>query len=266
MDKGTLIYLDPNDVYDIKWDPVWGCKGRCPYCNARNEAKLVSSYVRNYQHDYRYIAKREYDYMKSQGIIIDQQEFADRLKHFVPTFIQNAFHEKLPKKPMIILVGVMTDINYWERKWMTEVIHKIKQCPQHIFRFLTKRPEVYSRYSFPKNCWLGVSVNKNNELHKLDFSCENNVKYIQIMPILEKIDVRHIPYKGVSWISVGQESGDREEKVIPKREWIKSIADCCRTNNIPLYLVDGLRDIYPEKIKEFHKEHYAFKKGKEVNK
>ncbi|GAH27769.1 unnamed protein product, partial [marine sediment metagenome] len=49
------------------------------------------------------------------------------------------------------------------------------------------------------------------------------------------------------------ETGNRKNKIIPKKEWIENIIDYCKRDKIPIYLKDSLKDIYPEEIKEFPK-------------
>lgn len=248
---------------DSFWDPVWGCKNNCPYCYGREYSAPEGNEAMFDFSNYILLAKQEYDYMKSKGITINQDNFADRLKNFIPTFIESNFNIELPETPQIIWANSMTDICYWKQKWIIKVLNKIKKYPQHIFRFLTRFPDVYLRYDFPENCWLGVTIDKNADLYKMNFTCWGRIKCVTLQALQEKIDVGYIDYvsKGaiynprihqkIDWLLVGNETRKREGTVVPTIDWIESIVDCCRRNDIPVFLKPSLMDIYPEQIREF---------------
>jgi len=214
----------------MTFNPVVGCKNNCSYCYARrinNRFKFIEDWNK-------------------------------------PEWRENSFNKTFPSKPQRIFVGSMSETAHWEEKWMFQVLKKIRQYPQHIFQFLTKYPEVYLRYKFPENCWLGATVVNNDELYKMDFTCGNRIKFISIEPILEKIDARYIEYMNtghffsiiyqkINWVILGSETGNRKGKIIPKKEWIEDIVNCCKENKIPVYLKDSLKEIYPVEIKEFPK-------------
>ena len=172
---------------------------------------------------------------------------------FKPTFLYSQIGKKLPKKPQRIFVGSMSEIYYWEKFWIEGVIKKIRLYPQHTFIFLTKHPEVYRRYVFPKNCWLGVTITNNKMLYSMEdvFTYQKRIKFISIEPILEHIDIRFIDYLDIDLIIVGAETGNRKGRIVPKKEWIEAIINYCREINIPVYLKDSLKGIYPGEVKEF---------------
>ncbi len=99
-------------------NPVIGCKNNCDYCYAKR--------------------------------INDRFKFTKDFS--ILEWREKSFQKRLPKKPQRIFVGSMSEIYYWEPEWMEMVIEKTKQYPQHVFQFLTKFPEVYADWVFPKNC------------------------------------------------------------------------------------------------------------------
>lgn len=237
----------------MTWNPCWGCRNHCGYCYARTIAKRF--WKQRYEEEFQY-------YIKKHPTWAWTGDHLSGLKDFRPTFLEAQFDKKFPQKTQKIFVGSMSEINYWKKEWMQSVLLKIKQYPQHIFQFLTKFPEVYLRYIFPENCWLGTTIVNNNELSNMDFTCGDRIKFINIEPILEKIDARYIEYintgkffdvkfQRIDWVIIGSETGYRRGKVTPRKEWIKDIVDCCRDNKILIYLKDSLKEIYPEEIKEF---------------
>jgi len=232
---------------DMTWNPVWGCRNYCEYCYARGIAKRFRDVI----------ADKEYKWSRGRTC---QGEIANRLRHFVPTLLFSHLYKKLPKKPQKIFIGSMSEINHWKGCWIDNVIERIKLYPYHTYQFLTKFPEIYCKvYDFPKNCWLGVTITKDDDFDNGTYDFlrsdlnRDNIKYISLEPLLGKI----LSYKLLqyfNWVIIGAESGNRKGKVIPKKEWIEDIISYCRDKGIPIYLKDSLKDIYPVEIKEFPKE------------
>jgi len=225
---------------DMTWNPVWGCRNKCEYCYARGIAKRF----------YNVIADKEYKYMYHINEICTG-EFANKLRHFVPTFINSQFNKKLPKKPQRIFVGSMSEIYYWEKEWMERVIKKVKQYPQHTFIFLTKFPKVYYGNIFPKNCLLGVTITKEKDFEKNDewwgwFFNETNTTFLSFEPLLKPIPIEWIGYSNIDWVIIGAETGNRKGKVIPKLDWVLEIVRYCEHNKIPVYIKDNLTKYYAE--------------------
>ena len=201
---------------DMTLNPVIGCKNSCEYCYAQ-EINNRFKFIKNWN---------------------------------IPEWREKSFNKKLPKKPQRIFVGSMSEIYYWDSEWMSKVIYKILGYPQHTFIFLTKYPEIYSNWNFPKNCLLGVTVTDNKRLKPL-WQHKGMVRFLSIEPLLKEIDIGTIDNFEPNWIIVGAETGNREEKAIPKKEWLNVIIDFCNRTGVPLYLKDSLKNIYPVEIKEF---------------
>ncbi len=239
----------------MTWNPVWGCLNNCKYCYARGIAK------RFWQQIYE---KELLRYNSELGIVHYRKRLKRDLKSFNPVWLESQYNKALPKKPQKIFVGSMSEIFYWDEYWIDKIKDKIDKYPQHIFQFLTKFPEVYNWYEFPENCWLGVTITKNRDMYLSmlagTFNANPNIKYnnqgfISFEPLLEDIDdIEAYDFPNLNWVIVGAETGNRKDKVIPKKEWIENIVDYCRKHNIPIYLKDSLKDIYPETIKEFPNE------------
>jgi protein gp37 len=223
------------------WNPVWGCLNNCEYCYGRRIAKRFwkQMWAIEFHHSW------EHPTWAWTG------DHLLGLKDFKPTFLDAQFAKGLPKKSQRIFVGSMSEIYYWKDEWMEKVLEKIKQYPQHTFQFLTKFPRIYSKYIFPSNCWLGMTITREEDIDK-DwgyFYNENNKCFFSIEPFLDSINPESL--ECIDWIIIGAETGNRKSKIMPKREWIEKIVNYCRKNNIPIYLKDSLKDIYPEKIKMF---------------
>ncbi|MBA7546394.1 hypothetical protein ES705_38784 [subsurface metagenome] len=236
---------------NLTFNPVWGCKnvrGCNEYCYARIFAKRFYKKMSDIEFEpYLHFANPE-DIDNSYNVL------NNRLRNFVPTFLYYKFDKKFPKKPQKIFIGSMSEIAHWEVEWVNAVLRKIKQYPQHIFQFLTRYPEVYYRYIFPENCWLGVTITREKDLERgfpYLFITSRNIIFISIEPILEYINPGSFSNANIDWVILGAETGKRKGKIIPKKDWIENIVNYCKCSNIPVYLKDSLKGIYPENIKMF---------------
>lgn len=225
---------------DMTWNPVWGCRNHCEYCYARAIAKRFWKK--------RYIEEVNYHFKIHPGWVWTGDQYTG-LQNFKPTFLESQFDKKFPKKPQRIFVGSMSEIYYWGDLWMSKILGKIKEYPQHTFQFLTKHPQIYSNYDFPKNCWLGVTVTTNLALYDTDFitnaANEKRVKFLCFEPILNAIEPTYIQ-KNIDWVIIGAETGNRKGKVIPNGSWVFNILDFCNNHKIPIYIKDNLVKYYSE--------------------
>jgi len=233
---------------NLTFNPVWGCSKGCEYCYARKIAKRF----------WKTIAKKELRYWLDNGL--PDYDYAAAgvplfLKEFRPIMLFSHLHQKLPKKPQKIFVGSMSEIHYWEINWVMAVIQKAKEYPQHTFQFLTKFPDVYFEYTFPKNCWLGVTISEKPKYRKDQHMEEyyvfvrsnpGNIKFVCFEPLLERIDPSYYNnLKGIDWVIVGAETGNRKGKIIPEKSWVKDILWNCDSRGIPVYVKDNLIKLYP---------------------
>ena len=230
---------------NLTFNPVWGCNNHCEYCYARKLNKRFWAKMIE--------VESNYHHKKLQSWALSGEELRN-FHDFKPTFLNSQYYKKFPQKPQRIFVGSMSEIYYWKDEWLEKVLEKVKLYPQHIFQFLTRYPEVYDRYIFPKNCWLGVTITREKDFERgipYLFITSCNITFVSIEPILEYINPGPFSNANIDWIIVGSETENRKGKIIPKKEWIENIVNYCKWNNIPIYLKDSLKNIYPEKIKMF---------------
>ena len=48
------------------------------------------------------------------------------------------------------------------------------------------------------------------------------------------------------WVILGAETGNRKDKVTPRREWVDQIAAFCAENEIPVFYKNNLREHFPD--------------------
>jgi len=223
------------------WNPAWGCLNSCSYCYARGiNKRFWAKMLEN---------ERNYHFKKHQSWAWTGDQLRN-LHDFKPTFLYSQLNKKFPKKPQRIFIGSMSEIYYWKPEWIERVIEKIKQYPQHTFQFLTKFPQVYVKWVFPPNCWLGVTITGEDYLNNTwgqyllnkDKQYCNNIRFISFEPLLKEIK----PPIEVDWVIIGAETGNRKDKVIPNLDWVLEIVRYCKHYKIPIYIKDNLVKYYAE--------------------
>jgi len=236
---------------DMTWNPVTGCLHNCEYCYARGIAYRFAfrnldciTTIRGEQCNVS--GTKEISY---RGTCKSPFPFG-----FSPTFHRYRLDEPVKrKKPTTYFVGSMTDLfaDYVPDEWIAEVFKACKVAPQHRYLFLTKNGLGYGKVKIPygmHNWYLGQSWdNEDTELHDLTAYCWN--PFISIEPLQDgNTPLKQICDGWFNWVIIGAETGNRKDKIIPKRKWITDIVDACRAANIPVFLKNNLADIWQEPL------------------
>jgi protein gp37 len=202
------------DWADYSWNPVWGCRGTCPYCYARRTAKRYG--------------------MKVAG-----------RDDFEPTWIERNFQKPMPKHPSRIFVNSMSDIADWDDDWVVRTFEKIEDYPEHRFIFLTKRPwkVLWQKHPPVAQAILGFSTTETADLFDLVQHGIGQVSFLSIEPILFPVTMP-TTWKP-RWIIVGAETGNRKGKITPEPGWIEDIYEYAMRNKIPLFFKESLRSMWP---------------------
>ncbi len=162
------------------------------------------------------------------------------------------------KKPSMIFVNSMSDLFHESVKqsFIADIFHIMWRTPQHTYQILTKRPKrmetllsywqktpPFKDMKLPlSNVWLGVSAEDQttaDERIPLLLQTPAAIRWLSVEPMLEEINLFDI-YKSnenlkyFDWVVVGAESGDRRRPC--KTEWIESIVDQCKQNQIPVFV------------------------------
>ncbi len=131
------------------------------------------------------------------------------------------------------------------------------ECPQHTFIVLTKRPEnipcvEYPEGYWPKNLWLGVSVDGRNTgadlIHTLGHSSFPYTKFVSFEPLLGPVDLEYVEYV-VQWCIIGAQTGARAKQ--PDPDWVNDIMIWAIQNKIPLFIKDNLDIGDSGRVQEF---------------
>lgn len=170
---------------DRTWNPVWGCKNNCWYCYAK---RIGMRFVGNFE------------------------------PRFYPERIKQPYAVNQPLK---IFVCSMADLfgNWIPDKWIKRIIRVARENPQHTFQFLTKNPNRMNQFKFPDNCWVGTTITKQNELHRIGDLVKTNAKFhfVSFEPLLEEIEA-DLEGEDIDLIIIGALTGEKQKT---KPEWDK---------------------------------------------
>lgn len=205
------------------WNPVTGCKHDCSYCYARD------------------IANRFY----KQG--------------FEPTFWEDRLDapENTPVSagymPNVFVCSMADLFGDWvPQEWIDKVLERVEKNPQWNFLFLTKNPKRLIDIDFPKNSWVGTTVDIQSRVHDAEESFRHvnaSVKFLSCEPMKEKLEFDDLSM--FDWIIVGgQTKGSKEPEFQPEWGWVESLMKTAREFGLKVYFKPNLKarpKEYPEK-------------------
>ena len=177
------------------WNPLEGCPRNCsingkPWCYARR-------------------IHERFNKTPFSVVRIHPERFNDPIKH---------------KKPAVIFVGSMSDIEFWPTVSVQGVIDVCKRCPKHTFMFLSKSETSYLRPGlvWPSNTMQGLTVTEGGEhsMHMV-YHLANDVPrpFLSIEPLLGEF-TRLVPPE-IERVIAGSMSGPGAVPV--QQSWVDSI-------------------------------------------
>lgn len=169
----------------------------------------------------------------------------DKADPFKPTFHADRLDEPIKvKKPQMFFVSTMGELfgEFVPREWIKTVLHIVNRCPQHTFLFLTKNPKRYYEFRFPRNVWLGTTVNSQADASRIDMirPTDASVRYLSLEPLYGPIEAS---FENIDWIVIGAQSNPYKP---PEKEWVEQLLDAF---DGPIFLKRNLK--WPEKTEEF---------------
>lgn len=167
------------------------------------------------------------------------------------------------KQPSKIFTSSLTDVFHESiDEFRDEMWDIIRQCPQHTFQILTKRPERIADH-LPKdwgengwkNVWFGTSIGGNQGMerlfHLLTVRNKVHILFLSLEPLHEQLLIGSARFKiidheqkfnalnFIDWVIVGGESGN-ENGMYRYRpcdiKWIESVVEDCKKFKIPVFV------------------------------
>ncbi len=139
----------------------------------------------------------------------------------------------------IVFVNSMSDLFHKDVPvyFIKQVFEVMSDCPQHTFQVLTKRAdrlyEIHQELNWTDNIWMGVSVENEDEMWRVDDLRRINakVKFLSLEPLLGPLPTLNL--ENINWVIVGGESGHGARPL--KEEWVLDIQKKCRKENVPFF-------------------------------
>ncbi|EMS78447.1 DUF5131 family protein [Desulfotignum phosphitoxidans] len=143
------------------------------------------------------------------------------------------------KKPKTVFVCSMGDLFHKNVpvSYIKSVFTIMNKAHWHTFQVLTKRSKrlhkLKDRLKWTDNIWVGVSVENNNLIKRIDRLREvpANIKFLSIEPLLGPM--RKMDLSGIDWVIVGGESGPGARPI--EEKWVINIKNQCVKNGIPFF-------------------------------
>lgn len=166
----------------------------------------------------------------------------------VPEFFPDKLRLFPTKLPKIFLLTGLSDLAYWDKEWFNMIVKEAQLTQENIYLFLTKKPELLDIKTNLANLWFGVTVIRKEEKEKIAI-LQEHVKakhyFVTFEPMANYVEKLNL--KGIEWVVVGTETGNRTGKISSKPEWILGIAQQATRFNIPLFMKE---DVCPHIIAE----------------
>lgn len=199
---------------EATWNPVTGCtkvSPGCKHCYAERMAKRLRAMGQP-----RYV----------NGFRVTLQE----------DLVEQPLRWAAPRR---IFVNSMSDLFHPEvpEFFIRRVFRTMEEAHWHEFQILTKRPErlraLADRLSWPENVWMGVSVETEDYLWRIDHlvAVPAAVRFLSLEPLLGPL--QSLPLEGIHWVIVGGESGPGARPMDP--EWVRQIRARCLDQGVPFF-------------------------------
>jgi protein gp37 len=150
------------------------------------------------------------------------------------------------RRPRMIFVNSMSDLFHElvPVSFVQEVFGVMAATERHTFQVLTKRPEraleIAERLSWPKNVWLGVSIENSRFTWRADVLREIRaaVRFISAEPLLGSLfqtGPRQTPLNlnDIDWLIAGGESGHKYRPV--HVEWVRELREACAERGVAFF-------------------------------
>ena len=199
---------------ETTWNPITGCTkitDGCKNCYAFTMAK-------------RLVAMKNVRYKNGFNVTVHRDLFDAPLKW---------------KKPRMIFVNSMSDLFHKDvpDEVILELFNVMNKASWHKFQVLTKRSDrlesLAKRITWSENIWLGVTVEANKYVSRIDHLRETDahIKFISFEPLID--EVKHVDLSGIDWAIVGGESGYGARPI--KEEWVRNLMQNCRDFDVSFF-------------------------------
>jgi protein gp37 len=199
---------------EMTWNPTTGCNkisAGCKYCYAEVMTRRL----------------------QAMGIEKYKDGFAIRT-HETALNIPYAW-----SKPKVVFVNSMSDLFHPEVpvEFIQKVFAVMNDTPQHTYQVLTKRAErlyeLHHRLNWTRNIWMGISVEDERVIDRIDFLRETNayIKFLSCEPLIGPL--KNMNLENINWVIVGGESGRKARPI--QESWVWDIRQQCNEQGVAFF-------------------------------
>lgn len=143
------------------------------------------------------------------------------------------------RKGRRVFVNSMSDLFHEAvpLEFIQEVFAVMRDTPRHMYQILTKRAdrllELSPRLEWSPNIWMGVSVENNDVLWRVDRLRETGalIKFLSCEPLLGSLS--ELNPEGIDWVIAGGESGPGSRPM--DAEWVREVRDICLGSGVAFH-------------------------------
>lgn len=199
---------------EMTWNPVTGCtkiSAGCKFCYAEVMTRRL------------------------QAMGVDKYKDGFKIKtHEDQLYIPYTW-----KYSKVVFVNSMSDLFHPDvpLDFIKKVFAVMNDNSQHVFQVLTKRAErlyeVHEELEWPHNIWMGVSVENEKVVHRIDYLRKTNafVKFLSCEPLIGPLPGLNL--EGIQWVIAGGESGHRPRPMHP--DWVIDIQEQCEKAKVKFF-------------------------------
>jgi protein gp37 len=136
------------------------------------------------------------------------------------------------------------------KDWIDQVLSAVREAPQWNFLFLTKNPKRFIDIDWPRNAWVGTTVDRQRRVKAAEDAFRQikaQVKFLSCEPLEEFVSFSDLSM--FEWIIIGgrsQSLGKPEGQ--PEWRWVAHLIDQARQYGLKVYMKPNLR---PERLREY---------------
>lgn len=202
---------------DATWNPVAGCNVLSPGCSncyaMRMAGRLEVMGQDKYAGTTRVSGNRR---VWTGKIVLDRRSLQaphswSKGRRVFVNSMSDLFHDSVPLD------------------FIQEAFAVMRETPRHVYQILTKRADrlldLSSKLDWSKNIWMGVSVENEDVLWRVDRLRQTaaKTKFLSCEPLLGPLST--LNPSGIDWVIAGGESGPGARAM--EIEWVREIRDIC---------------------------------------
>lgn len=194
---------------DKTWNPTTGCNKVSPGCKHCYAEEITKRFHRSFPNGFKFTLHPER---------LEQPKSWRTPSRIFVNSMSDLFHEDMPLT------------------YLKQIFEVMEACPQHVFQVLTKRAERLSEIAhlldWPDNVWMGVSVETQKYVHRVDLlrAVPAKVRFLSCEPLLGPLE---LDLDGIHWVITGGESGKGHRPI--DEQWVRNIRDKCLSANVAFF-------------------------------